>query len=242
MSNATLTFTQLILAHRSLTETQALQIYKRIIEHESKITGVNIPEPDSESLDSVIEQINSQMTGLEYEVRITHDQETGEKLYTFVNLQSSESTKFASDLSLSDLELMKTVMDVIYDPNHFKEGTNNRVYVATAHEIDVASENARSTNLESLASLVENGWLQTKGEKKFTLTNRALAELDKYIEETYGEDVERCVSCNELFTAGLGCKCGMRLHNPCLDLYKRQVGNGVCGVCKKESLDALVEV
>jgi len=73
-----------------------------------------------------------------------------------------------------------------------------------------------------LTSFVANGWLMLSPEGRYTLSSRAVMELQPFLKSTYEDEVLECTSCMEIVTKGISCytpNCKCRLHNHCYKLH-----------------------
>ena len=78
----------------------------------------------------------------------------------------------------------------------------------------------------ALSTFVSEGWLDLSPAGFYSLTPRALAELHRYLIDTYNspdepyERIKTCHGCKELLTVGQRCEksdCPIRLHDPCAE-------------------------
>ncbi|EPE02229.1 dna repair protein [Ophiostoma piceae UAMH 11346] len=90
-----------------------------------------------------------------------------------------------------------------------------------------------SVVISLLQSLVRQGWLHKSVQGFYSLSTRALLELESYLVETFNDPsaaadawqrIKRCAACRELITSGLRCAtptCMLRLHDYCETAYWR---------------------
>lgn len=85
-----------------------------------------------------------------------------------------------------------------------------------------------------LDSFVANGWLIKSRRGRFSLSTRALLELQPYLRSTYPDEIMECTICMEMITRGVACptaNCKTRLHQHCYTNYKR--GSSKCPTCNE---------
>jgi len=108
--------------------------------------------------------------------------------------------------------------------------------LAALREVNSLTSPMTKTQAESvLASFVAKGWLVKSKKGRFSLSPRALLELQPYLKSTYPEEVLDCTICFEILTRGRACpreNCRVRMHSACYDTYRRS--NGKCPACGED--------
>ncbi|KAF5099497.1 hypothetical protein D0Z00_001629 [Geotrichum galactomycetum] len=238
-----------------------------VMAHLSRLALAKNPDkPALESdLDPIIAAANTTLADLELEIVVTRDQRTGERIFTYANLHSTASTRPATALPATEIALFKGIIDVIFtkadktERNEFwitpQEATNdayprdpqNRVVVSRVQVVD------------KLNTLVAYGWLVksdsdngSDGEERFGLSNRALTELAPFIKDRIAStgattNHPLCAVCQEIFTLGVVCSCGTRVHTSCVVRYQSIINgdNGdpaLCGNCTNIPIADFAEV
>lgn len=257
MSNLMRAFLQTFLLHSSMPESEAMA-------HLSRLALAKNPEKSAglSDLDQIVAAANTTLADLEFEILVTRDQRTGERVFTYANLHSTASTLPATSLPPTDVALFKGIIEFIFtDPG---KNERNEFWVTPREATDDAyprdAQNrvvvSRVQVLEKLNTLVAYGWLVKSGrgsgnniEERFGLANRALAELAPFIKDRIAAGPEShplCAACNEIFTLGAVCSgCSTRVHTACIERYKSIVGGGdgaLCGNCQIIGVDDFNEV
>lgn len=242
---------QSFLIHHCLTQGETRQLLARLKEVESDLNDDNDDDGDSDSLEQYLAAANASLVDLDMELKVTRDQETGLRLYTLVNLQSSATTAPATQLSSTDLMFVRGILDSIFSESNLR--ANTFYITAQSATVDAYPKDAtgrqlltRTQVVDKLNGLVDGGWLiqHSGGQPWYALSNRALAELGPYMAAKY-DSLPVCVACNEIFTLGLVCStkgCGLRVHKYCLDPYIQINGGETCGECGEGSLTDCREV
>jgi len=92
------------------------------------------------------------------------------------------------------------------------------------------------TQAESvLASFVAKGWLLKSKKGRYSLSPRALLELQPYLKSTYHDEIMDCTICFEILTRGHACpraNCNVRMHSACYEAYRRS--NSKCPACGED--------
>lgn len=73
-----------------------------------------------------------------------------------------------------------------------------------------------------------------KGQTLYTLSTRALAELDRYIKDNLSDTLKTCQGCKEIFIVGYKCSkkaCPVRYHQYCFQSYRHHIRNPTCPHC-----------
>lgn len=85
-----------------------------------------------------------------------------------------------------------------------------------------------------------DGWLRFVGGggdaagRRATLGPRALTELRPYLDRTFGDELPRCLICEELALLGVRCpneRCAVRIHRTCLERLFARNPRRTCPMC-----------
>ena len=120
--------------------------------------------------------------------------------------------------------------------NNVEEGAATQTQT-TAHGLTM--KEAEST----LAQFISEGWLELSPAGFYSLSPRSIAELQRYLIDTYNladeegiivEKVKSCHGCKELVTVGLRCDnsdCPIRFHDGCAERLWRVNKSRKCPSC-----------
>jgi hypothetical protein len=264
MSNLMRAFLQTFLLHPSMPESEVMAHLNRLA------LAKNPDKPAAPSdLDQVIAAVNTKLADLEFEIVVTRDQRTGERIFTYANLHSTASTRPATALPATEVALFKGIIDLIF--TNADKSERNEFWITPREATDDAYPRdpqnrvvvSRVQVLEKLNTLVAYGWLVKSdsdnssgsyndgGEERFGLSNRALAELAPFIKDriasTAATNRPLCAACHEIFTLGVVCGCGTRVHMSCVARYQSIVSGGsndvaLCGNCNMIPISDFAEV
>lgn len=85
-----------------------------------------------------------------------------------------------------------------------------------------------------LDRLVEDKWIAYESKGVYHLDTRAIAELQDYFREQYGDALKECTICLEVVTMGESCvvgECPVRLHKYCANARFNNTDNPTCPQC-----------
>ncbi|VVT46326.1 uncharacterized protein SAPINGB_P001158 [Magnusiomyces paraingens] len=202
----------------------------------------------------VLETINKQLGDFSFATKITRDQESGQLCVSFVNMHSSAGTKLATTLTPAEIDHFKNILHKIFSSSSFQLN-NFAVNLADIVQAYPKDANNKTTltaaqGLAKIKNLVSLGWFvivplskqlsQTQAEYTYTLSTRALAELDTYIRSTFdpeGADptVRYCSGCSQIWTIGCSCptpQCNSRYHKYCYEGLIEMAPSTECRECQ----------
>lgn len=85
-----------------------------------------------------------------------------------------------------------------------------------------------------LNKLVQDKWIAFERKGVYYIDTRALAELQHYFREQYGEAIKECVFCLDIITMGEACRvvqCPIRGHKYCADKNFQNTPEPKCPQC-----------
>ncbi|XP_022235247.1 non-structural maintenance of chromosomes element 1 homolog isoform X1 [Limulus polyphemus] len=174
-----------------------------------------------------INSINKHIKPLHMEIRKGLAEDTGMQYYALVNTTESSISRLSSDYSSADLELFKKILEkVVLADNGV---ISSMVVLNLTHELEKRMSKKEAEHL--LARLVEDKWLiQEEGE--ISLSPRTLIEMDKYLKEMFGENLQTCLMCKQIVLKGKSCKdCQIKLHGHCANRCFQGRGRAQCPRC-----------
>lgn len=206
-------------------------------------------------VDDVVEHLNHDLGDYSLAIKPTRDQVSGDRYISFINMHPSIGTKVATTLTPAEIDHFRNVIHKLFSQKAFEKNTFS---VDLADIRDAYPKDARNqtniTTTQALAriqSLVDLGWfvvvplsLRTVDSPKlysYTLSTRALAELETYIKSSFGapnEDevasLRLCDQCKQIWTLGYTCStpdCGMRYHGYCYENFVNLTKPTSCKEC-----------
>lgn len=198
---------QALLSRRVVLRTEAVALHTRIAEA--------VGGPDQVSFDSDVIQLQSELARVGLELRVCNDERTAEAYVLLVNTKADALAEIATPYSAVELVYIKTVVE------HVVMAPNARFAIASTRALQLASDAQLTKRAASdlLQNLEQRDWLHlTRSTGYYTLTLRALNELDSYLRNEFEEQMLECVSCFALVTHGTRCAsdgCHAALHTAC---------------------------
>lgn len=172
-----------------------------------------------------IDQINSYI--MEYQLQIKDIRTQKNIFWVLINLNADEYSKQATKYTANETIFFKVLLEKIIN-NGGEIRKTDALNAGPQAEINLSK--AGST----IQSFIEDGWLKTIVASSYTLSERALADLDPLL-----GDIPKCKLCHEkvLTVNGklLQCQtdCGATLHEYCAqDWFKSHKGN-MCPKCNQ---------
>ncbi|KAI0302103.1 hypothetical protein BC826DRAFT_498311 [Russula brevipes] len=120
---------------------------------------------------------------------------TGKEEYALVNRRDDEIAQIASDYSPLEISYFRALVEqIMLAPNSSYSISS----LAALREVNALTSPMSKTQAESvLASLVAKGWLLKSKKGRYSLSPRALLELQPYLKSTYPDEVLDCTICFE---------------------------------------------
>lgn len=120
-------FLQTFLLQHSLTRLQATTILARLlaVDAPTNSTADDHEDEAAASLDTYLNACNAKLVDLDFELKSTRDQTTGDQVYTFVNLSASESVKGGTSLAAVEVQFVKNMVELIFGENAGTRGNND---------------------------------------------------------------------------------------------------------------------
>lgn len=220
MDRATLrqALVQCLLQRRMTKRADAYAAYQRLATH----MGVD------EAFDADLDAIHASLAPLGWDVRACHDQVRAEPYLLVVNAKSDELAQVATPYSAAELQYIKALVHAIFHAPQYALPSIQALQLAT-HTQPVPLTKQTATQL--LANLERRQWLHHLPSGAYTLTLRALHELDTYIRHELDEAcVLECMACYAIVTRGVRCAwCRGAVHTSCQSAY--EAGHATCAAC-----------
>ncbi|KAI8065978.1 Nse1 non-SMC component of SMC5-6 complex-domain-containing protein [Thamnidium elegans] len=218
-------FVQGMLTKRIITEPEAKQLYDQVLEATSL--------PNNVEYEMFISEINKELVELDYALRICHDEREGEPYLTFVNAKQDPMTEDATTFKPAEISYCRELFDAIINAD------NEDFAISATQALNLGSKitPVKLTQRESqelLNKLVQDKWIAFERKGVYYIDTRALAELQHYFREEYGEAVKECTICLDIITMGESCsvrQCPVRIHKYCADKQFRNTPQPLCPQC-----------
>ncbi|KAF8427792.1 putative DNA repair protein Nse1 [Tirmania nivea] len=262
-SDANKAFIQAFLARRILTLEEAQPILAAIL----TASGHQNPTVSQNTLNNFITTANNQLSPFDFHIRTLPSQsgppESRTLYYILTNTTSDSLMQLATTHSAEEISFFRRILDSMFETNntnylelcairsmeavrlhkpHPREQLNNiedGAAVQTQSTHGLTMKEAEST----LAQFVSEGWLELSPAGFYSLSPRSIAELQRYLVDTYNlpdedgvivEKVKSCHGCKELVTIGLRCDnsdCPIRFHDGCAERLWRVNKSRKCPSC-----------
>ncbi|KAJ4305391.1 hypothetical protein N0V90_000922 [Kalmusia sp. IMI 367209] len=160
---------------------------------------------------SLVQTTNAKIAQLDFEIRSSREQITGDKTYALVNTTSDLFTQPATSFTSDEIAYIKRLLDAMFEENNTRTREIMAVKEMRATQLAKVPRNRQSqavdadadgepTQIESnvksisnadservLRGLVSQGFFQKSRHFYYSLAPRGLLELRNYLKETYNE-------------------------------------------------------
>ncbi|KIY31848.1 hypothetical protein I305_05813 [Cryptococcus gattii E566] len=235
-------FIQSLLSRRVVSETIALELYKRAVAavraHDRQF---NPPyATSSNGVASFVTDVSSLLHIVSLEIIRTIDQRSDRAFFVLRNLDASEVASLATDLNSTEVEYLRNLIESIvisYPANSLAIGQARDVI----NDSPLTQHKMTKSHAESLLdALVSRGWLYKSKRIRFSLGVRALAELETYLKNEFDQYVKSCAQCKRVVSEGIACSnegCDCHIHNTCYARNIQRLANPVCPSCSSSFRD-----
>ncbi|KIR41235.1 hypothetical protein I307_04307 [Cryptococcus deuterogattii 99/473] len=229
-------FIQSLLSRRVVSETIALELYKRAVAAvRAYDRQFNPPYAiSSHGVASFVTDVSTLLHSVSLEVIRTIDQRSDRAFFVLRNLDASEVASLATDLNSMEIEYLRNLIESIvvsYPANSLAIGQARDVI----NDSPLTQHKMTKSHAESLLdALVSRGWLYKSKRIRFSLGVRALAELEIYLKNEFDQYVKSCAQCKRVVTEGIACSnegCDCHIHNSCYARNIQRLANPVCPIC-----------
>ncbi|KAI9894745.1 MAG: hypothetical protein M1814_002102 [Vezdaea aestivalis] len=271
--NSNRAFLQALMARGTITYEESKPILSAILTandkngnldfHKFKPCDTNFPGTGRETLpeDVTVADFNQYIQAADnavqpYDMAVLNalSQRDSTRIYALVNITSDPITQLATVHSPEEISFLKRVLDAMF--TQYNEGGQELMAItslqALRHTNPVNSRNSTSGSVTKaqaetfLDGLVEEGWFLKSKAGFFSLSTRALIELEQWLLETYNPEdegseevvkpIKFCYGCKRILTEGQRCAdydCTCRLHNKCTaGVFRLQKEAKICPLCK----------
>ncbi|KAI9785418.1 MAG: hypothetical protein M1816_000433 [Peltula sp. TS41687] len=263
-------FLQAFLARGSLTFKEARPILAAIFTaYEGKQTR---PQDVSEGdFNSYVSAANDAISPFDLSIRSTLSQHDRTRIYALVNTTSDPITQLATTHTADEISFLKRLLDAMFETFNTTQqevmAINSmqavRLHKPSGGRLNETQNGSATQESEGqgltmvgaekmLKDLVQEGWFEKSTAGFYSLSARALIELEHYLLSTYNvmdedeemdererrqDKVKLCAACKEIVTIGQRCpkkNCPCRIHNICTEgLFKAQNAKR-CPSCKTQ--------
>ncbi|CAO3564831.1 unnamed protein product [Mortierella alpina] len=233
-------FLQAAISRRLMTEATALDLY-------SQVCNLSEEPFDQDNFTDLITQMNEGLNSVELEFRRSQDEVTGAPVIALTNTNGQKIAQVATEYSPTELEYFKHLVEamVLADDEAYCISST-----AALHEAgNIKNSEGKPVTLTKrdaevlLDRFVADKWFIRSGAGAYSLSMRALLELQTYLKETYEEQMQECTLCMEIITKGQRCQvaaCAARLHHHCASQYFKNMNNKVCPTCHTNWSDKIL--
>ncbi|KAF9579325.1 hypothetical protein BGW38_004463, partial [Lunasporangiospora selenospora] len=159
-----------------------------------------------EDFSDFIAEVNEGLNGADLEIRKAADEITGIPVMALTNTNGEKIAQVATSYNPTELEYFKHLLDLIVT-------ADDEVYcissTAALHETGrLKNKEDKPLSLTKreaeliLDRFVADKWLIRSTAGAYSLSMRALLELQTYLKETYDEQIQECTLCMEIITKG----------------------------------------
>ncbi|KAB8338825.1 hypothetical protein FH972_021769 [Carpinus fangiana] len=222
---------------------------------------------------SYVSAINAAVSPFDMEIRSAWTQTTGDvrrvRQYALINTTQDSYSQLATTHSADELAYIRRLLDAMFEKNNTLNREVMGVTQIEALRLNRPSPTGRTSGIgvndnggaatggsgggltgkeaeKMLNVLVQEDWLTRKGDF-YSLSARALMELQSYLLETYNEEedengegarqrIKMCAACKGIVTVGQRCqqkRCSARLHDHCVASFFRAQRAEACPVCRE---------
>ncbi|KAI9760138.1 MAG: hypothetical protein M4579_001858 [Chaenotheca gracillima] len=268
-------FLQAFLARGTLTYDEAKPILAAIFTaHEDRET---LPEDVTEAdFNSYIHAAHDAISPFDLAIRSTLSQhDRSKRIWALINTTSDPITQLATTRTPDEISFVKRLLDAMFithnTTRHEVMALTSmqavRLHKAIAGAAGGAQPQTQGSTSQSLTmsgaekvlrDLVDEGWFEKSRAGFYSLSPRALLELNHYLVSTYNEDddeeeeddeeendrnrrrldrVKTCNACREIITVGQRCPkltCPCRLHTICTQGFFTAQRSQKCPLCSTE--------
>ncbi|KAF8970774.1 hypothetical protein BGZ46_010387 [Entomortierella lignicola] len=193
---------------------------------------------DKDNFVDFVGQLNEGLNSVELEFRRAQDEVSGVPVMALTNTNGQKIAQVATGYNPTELEYFKHLLDAIVmaDDEMFCVSSTAALHEAGRlknKENKPLSLTKREAEI-LLDRFVADKWFIKSRAGAYSLSMRSLLELQNFLKETYGDQIQECTLCMEIITKGQRCSvaaCPSRLHQHCAATYFRNMNNPKCAMC-----------
>ncbi|ODO05000.1 hypothetical protein I350_05612 [Cryptococcus amylolentus CBS 6273] len=210
---------QTFLARRFIKEKTLVELYKRAIaavrEDDPRFRGpyaLNAPGVAEMAMD-----LSDMLHVASMEIAQARDQRTGDTSYILRNIDATEVAKLATDLNQQEVDFYRKLVEAImisYPANSLANGQARSL----VKDLEGTTKPPQSWAAKLLESLVSRGWISRSKRGRYSLSMRAIVELETYLKSEFPDYVHSCLRCKRLVFEGVACskeECSAHYHAYC---------------------------
>ncbi|CAG8518235.1 5933_t:CDS:2, partial [Paraglomus brasilianum] len=202
-------FLQASIAERIFSETTAEEMYRKSCE----ATSV---EYEIESFDDFMAALNDRLHRVDMEFRKSHDEENGNTVWALVNTNGDEVAKLATEYSPNEIAFFRRILELIVTADGEAFSVSS---ISALREGPLLKPQITKTATEALLQkFVDDKWLIRSSSGRYSMSARAILELQSLLKEEFEDYILECTLCYEIVTKGQRCKttkCKARFHHHC---------------------------
>jgi len=227
-------FLQSAISRRVLSAELAKVIWKQCVEAvKAADNTLQINASIANDWGAFLTSLNKSLDPLDLELSRIRNEVTGKEMYALVNRRDDEIARIASDYTPLEISYFRALVEQIMLAQNSSYSISS---LAALREVNALTSPMSKTQAETvLASFVTKGWLLKSKKGRFSLSPRALLELQPYLKSTYPDEILDCTICYEILTRGHACpraNCRVRMHDACYETYRRS--NSKCPACGED--------
>lgn len=206
-------FLQVMLQRRTLDEMEAQTLLKSCCKEFGE---------DVQQLEKFVYEINKELESVELALKTTiEEREDGDHpCLVLVNLMTGEANRMLSPFSQHELSYVQVLVGELVSTG------DGEVKLRDAINLGLSSKQKLKASVceRLIERLVEEKWLletvYDNGDVCLSLSSLIIAEINTYLEETYADDINKCLFCTKLTFKGYRCRqCEVAVHRDCAKKY-----------------------
>ncbi|KAF9360234.1 hypothetical protein BGX34_007887, partial [Mortierella sp. NVP85] len=225
-------FLQAAISRRLMTEVTALDLY-------SQVCNATNERFNKDDFQNFVARLNEGLNSVELEFRSSKDEISGLVVIALTNTNGHKIAQVATGYSPTELEYFKHLLDAIVTADDEAYCISSTAALHEAGRLKNKENKSISITKRDAEALLDrfvaDKWFIRSTAGAYSLSMRSLLELQTYLKETYGDQIQECVFCMEIITKGQRCSvaaCSTRSHHHCATPYFQNMNNPVCPTCK----------
>ncbi|WVQ77331.1 hypothetical protein IAR50_007015 [Cryptococcus sp. DSM 104548] len=151
------------------------------------------------------------------EIAKGQDQRTGAVFYVLRNVDATEVARLATDLNQQEIDFYRKLVEAImisYPANSLANGQARSL----VKDMEGNTKPPQSWAAKLLESLVSRGWISRSKRSRYSLSVRAITELETYLKSEFPDYIQNCRRCKRIVFEGVACskdECTAHYHSYC---------------------------